>query len=137
MSGRTELQPTWSASQLQSGQLLETPDTLRFQSLPLVTLVQAATVTPDADLGSLFELSATTNAAIAVASPTGTPKNGQLLTLIVFNVSGGAMGAISLGADFDQVNLTEPADTTHRAYQFQWDGTKWRFLVQTGADVPN
>ncbi len=137
MGGRTTLQPTWQATQLQSGQKLTTPDTLIFESQPPVVLVQAATVTPDADAGTLFELTATTNAAITIGNPTGTPRNNQLLTLIVFNTSGGAMGAITLDTDFDQVNLTEPADTTHRAYQFQWDGAKWRFLVQTAADVAN
>lgn len=137
MGGRTTLQPTWGATQLQDGQKLNTPDTLIFQGQAPVVLVQAASIPIDAEAGTLFELTATTNAAIALANPTGTPRKSQLLTLIIFNTSGGAMGAVTLGTDFDQVNLTEPADTMHRAYSFQWDGTKWRFLFQTAADVAN
>jgi hypothetical protein len=100
-------------------------------------LTQAVTITPDADAGEQFELTLTTNAAFTLASPTGTPRNGQLFTLTIFNTIGGAAGAMTLGADFDQAVPVLPATNTHRSYGFQWDGTKWRFLWEGDQDVAN
>lgn len=139
MSKRSEVQPEWSVTQVPGtpNELFQTDDVLQFGSVGAVTLVQSGSVAINSDLSGRFALDLTTGAGFSLPSPTGSPVEGQLLQLTISNSSGGAAGALTLGAGFAQVTLALPADTKHRTYAFQWTGAIWDFLWETDQDVPN
>lgn len=103
-------------------------------SLRVVTLTDAATVTPNADttdLGVLTSLSQSTT----FANPTGTPTNGQLLQL---RITSSASQAIAFGTAYQSASsLSLPTATTGSNAEdylaFRWNSTdsKWDLIGTT------
>jgi len=100
-------------------------------SFRVVTLTDAATVTPNADttdLGILTSLSQITT----FANPTGTPTNGQLLQI---RITSSAIRAISFGSAYQGAStLVLPSATTGSNAEdyiaFRWNSTdsKWDMI---------
>jgi hypothetical protein len=103
-------------------------------SFNVVTLTDAATVTPNADttdLGILTSLSQTT----VFANPIGTPTNGQLLQI---RITSSAIQSISWGTAYQAASaLSLPSATTGSSAEdyitFRWNSTdsKWDMIDAT------
>ncbi len=96
------------------------------------------TVTIDSSLGSTFAISANDGVAFTISNPTN-PRTatGQRIEIIVRNVSGGVMGAITWGTAYKLSAWTNPASANSRTIGFMYDGTNWVEVSRTPADVPN
>ena len=99
-----------------------------------VTVAFAATVTPNADTTDVLNIGALT-AAITIANPTGTPVDGQKLTLRLQQDAVGAR-AITWGAAFafgsDVTLATIPGSASAKWEQvFEWNATdaRWRAVA--------
>lgn len=89
-------------------------------------LVYGATVTPDAS-APLNLLTVTNGTAFTIANPINPPSANetQSFSLEIFNNSGGAHGAITLGAAYlNSVAPTVPSAKRHLMV-FVWNGTGW------------
>jgi hypothetical protein len=101
------------------------------------TLSYAATVNINASLGNLFEVTANNGVAFAIAAPTN-PTDGQRITVMTKNTSGGALGAITPNAVFKLTGSAwpTPATGTNIKLYLYYDGTNWTEEGRSGA-VPN
>lgn len=95
------------------------------------------TVAIDASTANWFYVVVTDTNNFTIASPTNEINDGQRITIHVFNFSGGVMGTITWGADYKMSTWTNPANNFNRAIDFGWDGSQWREVSRTPADVPN
>lgn len=99
-------------------------------------LTYGTTVVTPAGQGNLFSLTVTDGVAFAMSAPTN-PSTGQMLTYVIRNTSGGAVGAITWNAVFKMAAFTTPATANNRSITFVYDGTNWVELYKTAADVGN
>jgi hypothetical protein len=91
-------------------------------------------VTPNAVGGTTFVYTAGAGvASFTVASPTN-PTNGQQITILVKNASGGAL-AVAWGASFQMAAWTNPGDGKSRAISFVYESGAWREVSRTPTDV--
>lgn len=102
----------------------------------IIAQAYSASMTIDSSLGNLAEITANNGTAFTINAPTN-PKTGQKLTVVIFNTSGGALGAVTWNAIFKLSAWTQPANGNNRAITFYYGGTAWRQINQTGVDVPN
>lgn len=72
-----------------------------------------------------------------VSGTTSTLTAGQQITIHINNSSGGAMGVITWNAVFKMSAWTNPANGQNRAITFEYNGSSWKQISQTGVDVPN
>lgn len=87
--------------------------------------------------GNVFTVNVTTSTAYTV-DPPSSPVDGQFLTYVFKNTSGGAMGTLSWNPIFKLCGaLTNPATGNQRMIQFYYDGTNWRETFRSVADQPN
>lgn len=99
-------------------------------------LTFGASVAVDLTLGSYFYLDATTNAAFAIANPSGPIPAGRLVLIQVHNSSGGAMAAGTFGTVWNpQTTVVQPATGTDRFMLFISDGTNLWEIVRSAADA--
>lgn len=103
----------------------------------LVNPAYQATVAIDAAQGNLFRITATNNVGFTVSNPTNAA-TGKVLTVMVRNTSGGALGVLTwdtlykLGAAWSQ-----PATGFSRSINFEYDGANWVETTRGAADVAN
>jgi hypothetical protein len=125
----------------QTKQPLDLPaPNLRQFTVPLVV----ATFTPDLSQGAM-QLIAGTAAALTIANPIGTPpgdSSGFEMVLAIINTTGGALGAITLGAQYRTAGaVVAPATGNRRYIRFANVGTQaapvWSETARSPADVPN
>lgn len=91
----------------------------------------------DNTLGNVFKVPISTSTAYTV-DPPSIPTDGQFLTYIFVNTSGGAMGTLTWNAIFKLSGaLTNPATGNQRMIQFYYDGTNWRETWRSVADQQN
>lgn len=107
---------------------------ISFYTAP-VTLVDAATITPNGGDGTIFELTAASDAIRAFALPTNM-EDGQPFQITLKNTSGGALTQTTFAAGYHGT-MTLPATGKQRTYQFYFDdsSTLAYQTVQTAADV--
>lgn len=99
------------------------------------TLTFGGTVSTDAKNGELCLLTVTSGAAFTIANPTN-GRGGRRLTYKIINTSGGAMGAITWGANFRLAGaFTNPANNQARTITFVYDGSLWYELNRSAADM--
>lgn len=96
----------------------------------------STSITPDASLGHVFNITVTDGVAFAINAPT-TPVKGQRITIRIKNTSGGAVGTITWNAVFKMPTWTSPATGFSRAATFDYDGTNWVEASRNAADVAN
>jgi hypothetical protein len=102
----------------------------------VTAVAYSASITPDASLGNYQQISPNNGTAFTINAPTN-PTTGQLLSLTIRNVSGGALGVITWNAVFKMPAWTSPANTFSRSILFVYDGTNWVEIFRSAADVPN
>lgn len=102
----------------------------------LGSLPYSASMTIDASAGNVFEATCTNGTAFTFNAPTN-PQQGQRITVVVRNTSGGALGAATWNAVFKLATWTNPANANSRSITFLYDGTNWVEISRTPADVPN
>jgi hypothetical protein len=97
-------------------------------------ITYSASMTPDASLGTFFTIGATDGTAFTINAPTnGT--GGQQITIMIFNQSGGALGAVTWNAAFKLSAWTQPANGTNRSVTFINLSGAWREVSRTPVDV--
>jgi hypothetical protein len=107
-----------------------------------VALTYSASVTPDAAKGNHFELIITNGSALTINAPTnaasGSPAEGQVITLQLFNTSGGAHGTVTMDAVF-HTTAAIPAIATgfNRTFTFKMRLGVWYEVSRSAADVAN
>ena len=99
-------------------------------------ITYSASMTPDAIVAHDFIISASNGTAFTINNPTN-GYSGQILTITVRNVSGGALGAVTWGGAYKMAAWTSPADANSRSISFRYNGTNWVEISRTAADVPN
>lgn len=108
---------------------------IRFPRVPGVALTYGATVNTDAQAAETFYLNVTNGTAFTIANPTN-KFAGLDITYEIKNSSGGAMGAVTWGADFLLAGaFVAPANTKRRMYSFRHDGTNWVEQWRSAADI--
>lgn len=104
---------------------------------PLSTLAFAGNVVTDAKLANSFTLNVTTGTAFVMDAPTS-GIDGQIITIRIFNSSGGALGVITWAAGWQLAGaFTNPASGKNRAITFSREGGVWYEQYRTAADVSN
>lgn len=107
------------------------------QSVP-ATLTYGASIATNAALGNVFKVSITDAVAFDFAAPTNPPSSseGQRITYLITNASGGAHGAGTFNAIFKTAgNLPAIANNKQRAIVFEWNGANWVEVTRGAADV--
>lgn len=102
-----------------------------------IALTYGTTVNTDAKQGNSFEIVATNGTAFTIANPTNT-KAGQQLEYEILNSSGGAMGAITWGAEFMLAGaFANPANGKRRTITFRRNSanTRWVERNRAAADI--
>lgn len=101
-----------------------------------VTETYSASITSVATSGDTRVITVTNGVAFTINNPTN-PQTGQRLLYIIRNTSGGAMGAITWGANMKVAGWVNPATAFSRSIEFEYDGTNWVTIDVMTADVPN
>lgn len=101
-----------------------------------VTVPYSASMSFEAGLGNIFEITATNGTAFSISNPLD-PVIGQRITLRIINASGGALGAVTFGTQFKMSAWTQPANGNSRSVDLEYNGTNWYQVSQTGVDIPN
>ena len=101
-----------------------------------LALAYSATIATTAIRSNLFTITATNGTAFTISNPTD-GYSGQVITYVIRNTSGGALGALTFGAAFKASAWTQPATGYSRSISFRYDGTNWVETVRSSADVPN
>ena len=103
----------------------------------VVSITYSASMTPNVPDGPVQRIIVTSAAAMTINAPT-LPVDGDVLTLIVQNSSGGAMGAITFNAAFMNAGaFTNPASTKRRTIQWVYEGSTalWIEANRAAADI--
>lgn len=98
-------------------------------------LVFSTPVAINANSGTYFFFTPTAG-AYTVQNPTNAT-TGQLITLIVKNTSGGALGAATWDTAYKLSAWTNPANGFQRSISFVYTGATWVEVSRTPSDVPN
>jgi hypothetical protein len=100
------------------------------------TLTYSASMTPNVLGGSLVRIVATDSTAFTINAPLN-PSPGASMTLVISNMSDGALGTITWNSVYKMSAWTSPAKGFNRSIGFAYDGEHWVQSSQTGVDVPN
>lgn len=101
-----------------------------------VSVTYSASMTVDTTAGNIFEIVANNGSAFTINAPTN-PRQGRPITFVIFNVSGGALGAVTWNAVFKLSAWTQPANGNNRVITYYYDGASWREMNRTTVDIPN
>lgn len=97
----------------------------------------SASVTINAFLGNTFIISANNGTAFTINAPTN-PSSGQVITVIIRNTSGGALGVATWDAVFKMAaGWTQPGNGFSRSITLVYNGTNWVEIIRSAADVAN
>ncbi len=98
----------------------------------------SASITPDARAGLMQAIRANNSTAFTINAPTNAIE-GDELELQIYNVSGGALGALTLDAIYKLISgtPTQPATGFHRNIRFDYDGVVWSEQWRSAADLAN
>jgi hypothetical protein len=103
------------------------------------TLTYSASINTDASLGAgnptTFVIAPNNGTAFTINNPTNSYQ-GQQITYRILNTFG-VLGALTFGANMKASAWTQPANGFSRAITFEYDGTNWKQISQTGVDIPN
>lgn len=94
-----------------------------------------STMSTDASSGKFFRIVATNTSNFTVNNPIN-GKDGQELTYLMNNASGGALGTVSWGTQFQLAGaFVNPANGKYRSIHFQRYSSKWWELGRSGTDL--
>lgn len=100
------------------------------------TPTYGASVAINAALGNAFAVTVTDANAFTIANPTA-GGTGQVITVMLRNASGGAMGVVTWGTSYKLAAWTNPANGQSRSVSFLYDGSNWVEISRTPNDAPN
>lgn len=107
---------------------------------PLNYSVNKPNLTPNAGAGKQFFAVVNDGAAFSMKNPTN-PTLSQVITVTIYNASGGALGTVTWDSGTGGYKLAgawvSPANGFSRSVTFWYDGTYWLEQSRTMADVPN
>lgn len=107
------------------------------RSTLVIAPTYGVTVNTDAALGDEFTVNATNGVGFTIANPTNA-LDGETITYRIANISGGAMGVITWGAEFILAGaFVNPANANCRFITFRRSESKWREKSRTAADQSN
>jgi hypothetical protein len=103
----------------------------------IVTPTFGAAVTIDNTLGDIQRVVANAATAPTIGAPASNGVDGQYLTIIIRNASGGAMGATTFNAAYHLAAAwVNPANLTERSITFRGNGAGvWYELYRNATDV--
>lgn len=96
----------------------------------------SSSITIDASTGNGGVITATSNISVAMNAPTN-PSEGQLLTLVIRNTSGGNLGTWTWNAVFKISSSATPINGNSLAITFEYNGTNWVELYRGTGSTPN
>lgn len=103
--------------------------------------VSGSAVVVDASAGNVLVVPVNDAVAFTIGAPINPPLAGftQDLTIVIQNVSGGALGVGTFAALYKMSTNTAPAIANgfSRSFRFYWNGTNWVEQFATAADVAN
>jgi hypothetical protein len=102
-----------------------------------LTVSGAGTYTPTSDAYSSVIATVSTASGFTFANPSGTPVAGQKLKATFKNTSGGAMGAVTFGANYKHGTITMPSTGNSFTIIWEYDGTDWIEHSRGSNAVPN
>jgi hypothetical protein len=101
----------------------------------VVALTYGTTVSPNAATGRAFQIDVTNTTGFTIANPVA-PLKGTRISFDIRNRSGGAMGTVTWGSDFNLAGaFTNPAASKHRTITFLYDGVSWVEQSRAAADL--
>jgi hypothetical protein len=104
-----------------------------------VNLSFGSSVKVDAAAGNNFRIDATSNANFTIAAPTGA-RNGQIITLMVANRSGGALGTVTFDPIYHFSSAVgqppKPGNNQARIVGLLYDGAFWLETFRSVGDIP-
>jgi hypothetical protein len=103
---------------------------------PWITVAYSASMTPDCADGRQFNIVPNNSTAFTINEPLH-PLDGETITIKIRNATGGALGALTWGAQYRAASSTQPSNGYSIVRRFTHDksygsGVLW---IQTGADV--
>jgi hypothetical protein len=110
---------------------------LNYQIPGQAAVTYSASITPDASQGTNAIIVVSNTTAFTINAPLN-PSNGQQLTVMVYNNSGGAMGTITWNAIFHMNAFTNPATARSQSITFVYSVGlgQWYEVTRTSASVP-
>ena len=100
-------------------------------------ITYSASMTPNQRNGASHTITATNGTAFTINAPTNSV-DGDIVTIIIRNTSGGALGVATFNASYKLgAAWTQPANGNSRTIQFLYNGTNWVEISRTAADVAN
>lgn len=101
------------------------------------TLAYSASMTPNPALGNEQVVTVTNGVAFALLQPTVIAPAGDELMITIINTSGGALGVATFTGYKLGAAWTQPANGFTRSIRFRSNGTLYREVDRTAADVSN
>lgn len=86
--------------------------------------------------GNLFIITASDGVGFTIGAPSN-PLDGQVITIMVRNLSGGALGTATWNAVYKMSAWTNPANGFSRSVSFVYDSVNWVQCSPAAVDVPN
>lgn len=105
----------------------------RLGRLANATATYASNVSTDSLAADLYQVTVTDTNNFTIDSPDN-PQEGHVLTFMIYNNSGGAMGTITWSGFKLSGAFTNPANTKIRMITFVRRGSDWREITRTAAD---
>lgn len=103
---------------------------------PPFGVTYSASMTWDARAADEFDITATNNTAFTINAPLN-PTTGQVMTVMIRNASGGALGTATWNSVFKLFAWTQPNNGGSLSITFRFDGTNWVELYRGLTTVPN
>jgi hypothetical protein len=101
------------------------------------TVTYSTSMTPDVRNGTVHIITATDGVAFAI-NATANRVTSSIITIMISNTSGGALGVASFNADYKMgAAWTQPATGFNRSIQFVYNGTDSIEMFRSAADVAN
>lgn len=120
-----------------SGGLNQIVYTYAPQAEAVSTLTYSTSITPNGALGGTQIINVTNNTNFTINAPSGSPPNGQELTITIVNTTGSAMGTVTWNAVYKKQSTTSPSSANSRVQVFVLEASStWRQRVVSG-DIPN
>jgi hypothetical protein len=102
-----------------------------------IGLAYSASIQINLTLGDYFTVTVTNGTAFGFTVG-GTPLDGQIITVDIFNNSGGVMGAVTWPGTFKLAGaFVNPATGQHRTISFKANGATFYEMCRAAADIPN
>jgi hypothetical protein len=110
---------------------------LGYANFGLQSPAYSASIAIDASAGNTVLIIVANNSAFTINAPTN-PSNGQLLTIQIYNNSGGAMGAITWAAAYHMAAFSNPGSVQVASITFSYSSGlgHWTEVSRSSSSIP-